>query len=120
MDSSLKTDFYTQLIERCLKSSQLNIVNFAFPDELKKFSDAELKSACEQSMRDALFSNVQLGRLDQTGCLGVIQVSISLVQSSHCAPNLPFILLEDMFECITVPDCETAFAFVENNIEGKQ
>ena len=34
----------------------------------------------------------------------------------HCSPNLVFILLSDVFDCITLEECDPLFSFVEERV----
>ena len=115
--STAVSRFYSELMTTFLRDPKsCNII--AKPPQ-GSLIEADLKSLCEQSLRDALYSNVQMKNLGLSGCLGVIEASIQLVNLNQCAHNLPFVLLEDMFECITVSECENAFSFVENKIDSE-
>jgi THO complex subunit 1 len=78
-------------------------------------SEAVLKLACDQALRETLYESLKCGNVP--GCLEVIQVSLNVVKNGSCNLGAPFILLEDVFDCLTVPDCEQAFSFVEGKLE---
>ena len=109
--------FYSDLLVNFLKDPDACSI-IANPPQ-GNLSEADMKVLCEQSFRDNLNVNVQSKNLGPNGCLGIIQASIQLVSLNQCSANLPFVLLEDMFECITVSECENAFNFVENKIDSE-
>ena len=36
--------------------------------------------------------------------------------TGYCSPNLVFILLSDIFDCITLENCDPLFTFVEEKV----
>ena len=78
-------------------------------------SEQEKKLVVDQVFRDLVKEAVVNG-----GSLERYKLLISLVIKSaiqgHCSPNLVFILLSDVFDCITLEQCDPLFAFVEERV----
>lgn len=80
-------------------------------------SDADKKSALDQVLRDFL--------LDQLASPHRNDVSIWEQYFSHCilackrglcSPTMPVVLLGDVFDALTLLQCERLFAYVEDNV----
>lgn len=78
-------------------------------------SDQEKKLVVDQVFRDLVKESVVKG-----GSLERYKLLISLVIKAaiqgHCSPNLVFILLSDVFDCITLEQCDPLFSFVEERV----
>ena len=46
----------------------------------------------------------------------IAEVNFNCFVTGLCSPTLPFILLSDVFDCITLELCEELFAFVEEHV----
>lgn len=78
-------------------------------------SEQEKKLVVDQVFRDLVKEAVVKG-----GSLERYKLLISLVIKAaiqgHCSPNLVFILLSDVFDCITLEQCDPLFSFVEEKV----
>lgn len=78
-------------------------------------SEQEKKLVVDQVFRDLVKEAVVKG-----GSLERYKLLISLVIKAaiqgHCSPNLVFILLSDVFDCITLEQCDPLFSFVEERV----
>jgi len=68
----------------------------------------------DQSFRDYVTSD---SKLDMEKCPDLVQLSIKGVRQKMCSDNLPIILLSDMFDIISLQDCERLFFCIEENID---
>jgi len=68
----------------------------------------------DQSFRDCVTSD---SKLDMDKYSDLVQLSIKGVRVKICSDNLPIILLSDMFDIISLQDCEKLFYCVEENID---
>ena len=68
----------------------------------------------DQSFRDCVTSD---SKLNMERCSDLVQLSIKGVRAKMCSDNLPIILLSDMFDIISLEDCENLFFCVEESIE---
>ncbi|KXJ28973.1 THO complex subunit 1 [Exaiptasia diaphana] len=78
-------------------------------------SDAERKYSVDQAFRDlvkdSLLKDGDVERSEQ-----LIAFAIEACQQGTCSPTLPFILLSDVFDSITLQLCEKLFGFVEEQV----
>ena len=81
-------------------------------------SDGDKKSILEQAFRDVLAGIVspEDHDLQVSQCTGLVLLAISAAQEGVCYHTLPFIILSDVLECLTLDLCETVFAFVEDHV----
>ena len=80
------------------------------------YSDSDKRSALDQVFRDYLLQllaepceNVSIWENYVTFC-------IETCRQDMCTPTMPFVLLGDIFDALTLERCETLFAFVENGV----
>ena len=82
-------------------------------------SDGDKKSMLEQAFRDVLAGLVcpEKDRPLEVGrCTGLVLLAISAAREGVCHYTLPFIILSDVLECLTLDMCETVFEFVEAHV----
>ena len=80
-------------------------------------NEGDKKSIVEQAFRDVLGGMVAVeGELQVSQCTGLVLLAISAAQEGVCYHTLPFIILSDVLECLTLDLCETVFEFVENHV----
>ncbi|XP_065843320.1 THO complex subunit 1-like [Oscarella lobularis] len=77
-------------------------------------SEGEKKTILDQTFRDALRA-VLVSQIDAKA-EAYIALSARCVQEGMCSAALPFILLGDLFDCVTLDVCERIFAYVEKNV----
>ena len=82
---------------------------------------SEGKSAVDQAFRDLLKEMIEKKnnddhdvKIDDFTCL--IKICITCAKSGLASVSLPFILLVDIFDCLTLPVCQKIFTFVEQQI----
>lgn len=79
-------------------------------------SEQEKKLVVDQVFRDLVKEAIlQVGSNLERFKLLISLVIKSAVQG-HCSPNLVFILLSDVFDCITLEQCDPLFTFVEEKV----
>ena len=81
-------------------------------------SEGDKKSILEQAFRDVLGGIVSPpdGELEVARCTGLVLLAISAAQDGVCHYTLPFIILSDVLECLTLDMCEMVFEFVEDRV----
>jgi len=116
----IDTQKLTTSFMRCLQSSILeqdkrsvfSIIQAEF-DKAKGDVDSK-RIFLDQSFRDCVTSD---SKLDMDKYSDLVQLSIKGVRVKICSDNLPIILLSDMFDIISLQDCEKLFYCVEENID---
>lgn len=78
-------------------------------------SEQEKKLVLDQVFRDLVKEAVVKGATLERYKLLISLVIKSAIQG-HCSPNLVFILLSDVFDCITLEQCDPLFTFVEEKV----
>jgi THO complex subunit 1 len=76
-------------------------------------SEAERKTILDQTFRDALKEKLLANDHRLTD---LVTLATDCVKEGMCSAALPFILLGDAFDCVTLDVCEKAFSYVENNV----
>lgn len=79
-------------------------------------SDTDKKSILEQAFRDVLHSVIVARDIDIQVCTKLVELSIVSAELSICYSTVPFILLGDIFDCLTLDICEEVFFFVESRV----
>jgi len=108
--------------------------------DLVNGSDSDKKSAADQAFREVISEKLQVlghqhengnGEVESAATVengdagsGKIEIFQKLIKSiiSHaqqkkCAVNLPILLMSDVFDALTLKECEVFFNFVEENVE---
>lgn len=78
-------------------------------------SEQERKLVVDQVFRDLVKDSVLKGG-DMDRCKVLIKLVIKSALQGYCSPNLVFILLSDIFDCITLENCDPLFTFVEEKV----
>ena len=90
-------------------------------DELKA-NDSERKQILEQTFRDKIRDKVTSTK----GCiedndidllLYLIDISIEALRINITPNSTPFVLISDLFDCLTIDKCEHLFTYIEFNTE---
>ena len=81
-------------------------------------SEGDKRSILEQAFRDVLASIVSPeGRPPQVSeCTSLVLLAVSAARAGVCYHTLPFIILSDVLECLTLDLCEVVFEFVEGHV----
>ena len=81
-------------------------------------SEGDKKSILEQAFRDVLrdLIVVSLDTVDITPYTNLVQLSIDSAQTGICLHTVPFILLGDALDFVTINVCEKIFEFVESHV----
>ncbi|KAK2173449.1 hypothetical protein NP493_873g01013, partial [Ridgeia piscesae] len=78
-------------------------------------SDIEKKATLDQVFRDELTRLISSGT-DTATYRVFIETAVEAVKAELCAPSIPFHLMADLFDSITIDKCEDVFKFVEENV----
>ena len=68
----------------------------------------------EQTLDVALEKNQNF---DDSGAATLLDAAIWMSGQGYCELNLPFLLLEETFEAITISDCRHVFSFIETRAD---
>ncbi|XP_067033610.1 THO complex subunit 1-like isoform X1 [Acropora muricata] len=78
-------------------------------------SEQEKKLIVDQVFRDLVKEDVLTAK-NMERCKFLISLVTKSAIDGHCSPNLVFILLSDVFDCITLEQCDPLFTFVEERV----
>ncbi|XP_015763738.1 PREDICTED: THO complex subunit 1-like [Acropora digitifera] len=78
-------------------------------------SEQEKKLIVDQVFRDLVKEDVLTAK-NMERCKFLISLVTKSAIEGHCSPNLVFILLSDVFDCITLEQCDPLFTFVEERV----
>lgn len=81
--------------------------------------DGDKKSIMEQAFRDVLgglVSQANVKKTDVSQYTGLVLLAISAARQGVCFYTLPFIILSDVLECLTLDMCQKVFEFVEDQV----
>ncbi|PFX17743.1 THO complex subunit 1 [Stylophora pistillata] len=78
-------------------------------------SEQEKKLVVDQVFRDLVKDSVLKGG-DMERCELLIKLVIKSALQGYCSLNLVFIVLSDVFDCITLENCDPLFSFVEEKV----
>lgn len=82
-------------------------------------SEGDKRSILEQAFRDVLASiaSPAEGAAPQVSeCTSLVLLAVSAAREGVCYHTLPFIILSDVLECLTLDMCEKVFEFVEGHV----
>ncbi|XP_071451674.1 THO complex subunit 1 isoform X2 [Hetaerina americana] len=79
-------------------------------------NEADKRSTLDQVMRDYLIQLLSDPKHDVSTWEGFVQFCIKACRSEMCTASIPFSLLGDIFDALTLEHCEKLFAFVENGV----
>ncbi|KAK3917778.1 THO complex subunit 1 [Frankliniella fusca] len=91
----------------------------------KKFNlfaadDSDKKSALDQVLRDHLLEQLAIRNKKGVDDVSVwkqyVSHCITACKRSLCSPTMPVVLLGDVFDALTLQQCERLFAYVEENV----
>lgn len=76
-------------------------------------TDIDKKTALDQSFRDLLFSSVvgDIGRIER-----FLSFSIAACRNDLTTSAIPVVLMGDIFDAVTLDQCEQLFTYVEDNV----
>ena len=113
--SSLETrHFFAQHILHC--NNDLSKLQQAFQQAFGNESDK--KSIFEQSFRDVMRDIiVDSHKTAVESCKSLVVLAIHSAEADICYHSVPFLLLSDAFDCITLNLCEHLFDVVESHVK---
>lgn len=72
------------------------------------------KTILDQAFRDALLNKSVIGHIANVEAL--ITLSIAACRQDISTPTIPVVLMSDVFDTVTLDQCEQLFTYVENNV----
>ena len=104
-------EYFASCIEECKGDAERLQVLFG---EAVGINNTDKKSILEQAFRDVLRNCLQRSEVERyTELMGL---SISSAQLGICYHTVPFLLLSDILDCVTLDICEKVFEFVEGQV----
>ncbi len=81
-------------------------------------NELDKKSILDQAFRDVLRNMLcgQSGVMETTECTKLVLLSVHSAKLGICYHTVPFILLSDLLDCVTLDVCDQVFDFVENQV----
>ena len=109
-------EFFAECIEQHCNDGDLDALKILFQES--EGSDGDKRSILEQAFRDVLAGIVapEDRGLQVSQCTGLVLLAISAAREGVCYHTLPFIILSDVLECLTLDMCEKVFEFVESHV----
>lgn len=89
-------------------------------DSLKKHFDKAIgsgndkKTILDQAFRDVLLNEEIIGSTENVEAL--ITLSIAACRQDICTATIPVVLMSDVFDTVTLDQCERLFSYVESNV----
>lgn len=77
-------------------------------------SGNDKKTILDQAFRDVLLSENVIGNTANVEAL--ITLSIAACRQDICTSTIPVVLMSDVFDTVTLDQCERLFSYVENNV----
>ena len=110
-------ELFAECIRRPEEEGRVEALKALFRES--ETNEGDKKSILEQAFRDVLggiVSPADGADLEVARCTGLVLLAISSAQEGVCHYTLPFIILSDVLECLTLDMCETVFKFVEDRV----
>lgn len=79
-------------------------------------TEGDKKSALDQSFRNVLISHIIKDKLNIPMAEKFISYSVMACRNDIVSTTMPVVLLGDIFDAVTLDQCELMFSFVENNV----
>ena len=107
-------EHFVNCIKRCNGNAEQLQTLFVEADG----TEGDKKSILEQTFRDVLrdLIVISLDAVDVTPYTSLVQLSIDSAQAGICLHTVPFILLGDALDFVTINVCEKIFEFVESRV----
>ena len=106
-----------ELFVSCIKSCDKDVENLQATFIDAPGNEADKKSILEQAFRDALQEQIETTNgLEVNQYTEMVHLSINSAGLGICYHTVPFILLGDILDCVTLDVCEKVFEFVENRV----
>ncbi|KAI0207238.1 THO complex subunit 1 [Lamellibrachia satsuma] len=117
-DFSFARKYFAECLQKTIEKRDLPELETGF--HWVEGSDIEKKATLDQVFRDELtrliVSQSQSTDTDTTTYRMFIETAVEAVKAELCAPSIPFHLMADLFDSITIDKCEDVFKFVEENV----
>ena len=105
-----------ELFVSCIKSDK-DVENLQATFIDAPGNEGDKKSILEQAFRDALQEQIETTNgLEVSQYTEMVHLSIDSAGLGICYHTVPFILLTDILDCVTLDVCEKVFEFVENRV----
>ncbi|XP_028329489.1 THO complex subunit 1 [Gouania willdenowi] len=79
-------------------------------------NETDKKSTLDQALRTVLGGHIVEQKSSCEDYLSLIYLSIDGVTEGICSATTPFILLEDVLDCLPLDQCDQIFTFLEENV----
>jgi THO complex subunit 1 len=106
-------ELFCQSIQTCVGNGSAQSLNEAFREAAG--SDADKKTSLDQALRDELLSLVSKDVEPQV-YMDLLNVAVEATQSDICSTATLFIMLSDLFDSISLDQCDKVFAFIEDRV----
>ncbi|KAB7503708.1 THO complex subunit 1 [Armadillidium nasatum] len=96
-----------------IETNNTNILGELFDFKLSENVKCYIEAACRDFVLKKICAN---GKADLEQVKFIVKVCINGVRLDLCLPTLPIFILSDVFDCITIQQCEELFEFIESNV----
>ncbi|XP_046396690.1 THO complex subunit 1 [Ischnura elegans] len=110
---NMRSDFMAS-VKQCFASGNVEPLQKKYTSI--NANEADKRSTLDQVMRDYLIQLLSDPKHDVSTWEGFVQFCIKACRSEMCTASIPFSLLGDIFDALTLEHCEKLFAFVENGV----
>ncbi|XP_031617762.1 THO complex subunit 1 [Contarinia nasturtii] len=103
---------FKDVLSNCYKSNEVDVLKSHFDNASGSGNDK--KTILDQAFRDVLLSENVIGNTANVEAL--ITLSIAACRQDICTSTIPVVLMSDVFDTVTLDQCERLFSYVENNV----
>lgn len=96
----------------CYKSNNIDLLKKHFDKAIGTGNDK--KTTLDQAFRDVLLSEEVIGNTANVEAL--ITLSIAACRQEISTATIPVVLMSDVFDTVTLDQCERLFSYVESNV----
>lgn len=101
---------FQESLKKCLAKKDVDYLQTSFAQY--NTSNFDVKSTLDQTFREFLFRSV----FQTKSCIDFVELSVQAVRSNFATSALPILLLGDIFDAVTLDECEKLFAYVEDKV----
>lgn len=103
---------FQDVLSKCYTSNNIDLLKKHFEKATGTGNDK--KTILDQAFRDVLLSEDIIGSTENVEAL--ITLSIAACRKDLCTSTIPVVLMSDVFDTVTLDQCERLFSYVESNV----
>ena len=107
----MAADYLQEALLKCYKGNDVQTLKTQFDQQ--KGTATDKKTILDQAFRDILLKDI-IGDMSRTE--SYLQLSIAACRQDIASATIPVVLLGDVFDAVTLDQCEQLFTYVEDNV----